>query len=112
MINGLEALEELKFQVGNITYYTRDLQITTVQVRGSGLFEIIENELKNYYALKKECEEAKWYQEHKALEIVKKFVWVEDGEIHLGLYADSEIILSKDDFETQEEYDLLNEVLL
>ena len=43
----------------------------------------------------------------KTLEIIKKFVWVEDGEIHLGLYADSEIILSENDFETQEEYDLL-----
>lgn len=34
-------------------------------------FNIIENELKDYYALKKECEEAKWYQEHKALKIIK-----------------------------------------
>ena len=46
-------------------------------------------------------------EELKTLEIVKKFVWVENGEIHLGLYADSEIILNENDFETQEEYDLL-----
>ena len=51
-------------------------------------------------------------QELKTLEIVKKFVWVENGEIHLGLYADSEIILSENDFETQEEFELLKEVLL
>lgn len=46
MNKGLEALEELKFQVGNITYYTKDLQATAIQVRDSGLFEIIEKELK------------------------------------------------------------------
>ena len=40
-----EALEELRFQVGNITYYTKDLQRTTFEVRDSGLFEIIENDL-------------------------------------------------------------------
>lgn len=45
-MNGLEALEELKFQVGNITYYTRDLKETTFKVKDSGLFEILEKELK------------------------------------------------------------------
>ena len=41
-MTALEALQELKFQVGNITYYTKDLKATPFQVRESGLFEIIE----------------------------------------------------------------------
>ena len=48
----------------------------------------------------------------KALESVKDFVWIENGEIHLGLYGDSEIVLRENDFESKEKYDLLKEVLL
>lgn len=48
-----EALEELRFQVGNITYFTRDLQITTFKVRDSGLFEIIAKDLEVLEIIKK-----------------------------------------------------------
>lgn len=48
-----------------------------------------------------------------ALEIIKKysFVFVEDGQLKSGRYADIEILLDEDDFETKEEYELLKEVL-
>lgn len=88
-MKGLEALEELKFQVGNITYHTRDLQITTFKVRDSGLFETIEKELK-------------------ALEIIKKYVYVSKPfkkACYICLNDESEMIL-------EQEYDLLKEVLL
>lgn len=51
-------------------------------------------------------------KELKALEIIKDFVWIENDEIHLGLYGDSEIVLRENDFESKEKYDLLKEVLL
>lgn len=51
-----EALEELKFQVGNITYFTHDsegiLRMATYQVRDSGLFEIIAKSLEVLEILK------------------------------------------------------------
>lgn len=51
-----EALEELRSQVGNITYFTHDsegvLQMATFQVRDSGLFEIIEKDLEVLKILK------------------------------------------------------------
>ncbi len=83
--------------------------------------DIIEIALKDYYALKKECKEAKWYQEHKALEIIKDkpqreiilFLW---GK--LNTYEDYLKETDKWDIGygdlvlTEEEYDLLKEVLL
>lgn len=50
-------------------------------------------------------------KELKAFEIIKDFVWMENGEIHLGLYGDVEIILTEGDFESKEKYDLLKEML-
>ena len=49
-----------------------------------------------------------------ALEIIKKysFVFVEDGQLKSGRYADVEILLDESDFETKEEYELLKEVLV
>ena len=51
-------------------------------------------------------------KELKALEIIKDFVWIENDEIHIGLYGDSEIVLRENDFESKEKYDLLKEMLL
>lgn len=50
-------------------------------------------------------------KEHKDLEIIKKFIWVEDGKLKCGRYADIEIELEEEDFESEEEFDLLKEVL-
>lgn len=52
-------------------------------------------------------------KELKALEIIKEylFVFVENGQLKSGRYADIEILLDESDFETKEEYELLKEVL-
>lgn len=50
-------------------------------------------------------------KELKAFEIIKDFIWIENGEMHLGLYGDIEITLREDDFESKEKYDLLKEEL-
>ena len=52
-------------------------------------------------------------RELKALEIIKKysFVFVENGQLKSGKYADIELLLDETDFENQEEYELLKEVL-
>lgn len=51
-----EALEELRFQVGNITYFTHYtegiLRMATYKVRDSGLFETIEKDLNDFEWLK------------------------------------------------------------
>ena len=49
-------------------------------------------------------------QELKTLEIIEKFVWIENGQIHLGLYGDTEIVLRENDFESKEEYKLLKKI--
>ena len=46
-----------------------------------------------------------------ALVLVMEFVWMEDGEIRLGLYGDVEIPLKESDFKSKREYDLLREAL-
>lgn len=60
----------------------------------------------------KKCKEV-IEKELKALEIIKEcsFVFVENGQLKSGRYADIEILLDKDDFETKEDYELLKEVL-
>lgn len=50
-------------------------------------------------------------KELKALDVIKEFVWMEDGEIRLGLHGDVEIPLKEGDFKSKKEYDLLKEVL-
>lgn len=67
-----EALKELKFQVGNITYFNHDLQSTTFKVRDSGLFEIIEKDLE-------------------VLEILKPFVKLETLNPYCSIYKDESI---------------------
>ena len=47
----------------------------------------------------------------KALEIIKKFIWVEDGKLKCGRFGDIEIELDKSDFESKEYFDTLKEVL-
>lgn len=46
-----------------------------------------------------------------ALEIIKRFIWVEDDKLMCGRYGDVEIELDESDFEDEEEFDLLKEVL-
>ncbi|MBR1984467.1 MAG: hypothetical protein IKA31_01885 [Clostridia bacterium] len=105
MNKGLEALEELKFQVGNITYHTHDLQITTFKVRDSGLFELIEKELKALEIIKE-----------KNVDIVGvKKLSLEDYNkgVELGdKYKPKEMKECPYKKLTQDEYDLLKEVLL
>ena len=93
MSKGSDALEELKFQVGNITYFTRDLQITTFQVRDSGLFEIIGKELAALEIIKENDVDIVALKISKDL---KQYNCKEDGRCPL----------------VQEEYDLLRETLL
>lgn len=50
-------------------------------------------------------------KQEKALEIIKRFIWIENDKLKCGRYADIEIELDKSDFENKEEYDLLKEVL-
>lgn len=48
----LEALEELKFQIGGAYLHTHDLQVTPYQVKETCLFEVIEDALKDYELMK------------------------------------------------------------
>ena len=81
-----EALEELKFQVGNITYFTHDLQATTIKVRDSDLFEIIEKDLeifdeletlKDYYPPFREFLEEMFKRKHNE-DLTKIKEWLEN----------------------------------
>lgn len=96
MSKGLRALKRLSAVA---SMYCDDCA-TSEEDLDRGMFE------KDYQAVKT------IEKELKALEIIKRFVWIENGEIHLGLYGDSEIVLKENDFESKEEYDLLKEVLL
>ena len=48
----------------------------------------------------------------KALEIIKehRFLFVEKGQLYVGRYADTELLLEEDDFQDKQEYELLKEV--
>ena len=48
----------------------------------------------------------------KALEIIKehRFLFVEKGQLYVGRYADTELLLEEDDFQDKHEYELLKEV--
>ena len=84
------------------------------------LLSPIEKELKDYYALKKECEEAKWYREHKAFEIIKNKK-VDIHTLYRGCsilgdtfdsYNNAMLVHRGVQYElTKEEYELLKEVL-
>ena len=85
----LEALEEIKYQVGSIRACSHDIppQITTFLVRETNWFSIIETALK-------------------ALEIIKKYYKFEENQFYP--FKRKNLL----EMETQEEYDLLKEVLL
>lgn len=113
MSKGLEAIQEYKRVTCSNCQY-KDKENCDVLCFSN----IIEKELKDYYSLKKECEEAKWYQEHKVLEIINK------KNIDVALLKLSENVeryneqiklthLTIPYYElTKEEYDLLKEELL
>ena len=115
-LSGLEALKKIDFDLNyEITDDNGYSLETPIKVRDFLEEEIstIEKELKDYYALKKECEEAKWYQEHKALEIIKRepsmVGWqagYEDYEDYLDNTPEEQRYIN-----SKEEYDLLKEVL-
>ena len=46
------------------------------------------------------------------LEIIKEqgFLFVEKGQLYVGRYADTELLLEEDDFQDKQEYELLKEV--
>jgi len=51
-------------------------------------------------------------EQSKVLNIIKeKVIWVENDKLMCGRYADIEIELDEEDFESKEEFDLLKEVL-
>lgn len=79
-----------------------------------GKIEVSVSDERDYISLK--LSQTKEYsliaKELRAFEIIKDFVWIESGEIHLGLYGDSEVVLREKDFESKEKYDLLKKVLL
>jgi len=102
----------------------KDLSKLVFIYGGVEQYNIIEKELKDYYDLKKECEEAKWYQEHKALEIIKKALCKKDNlelayydndgnkSYYVRIYAqlDNDGEFFEEEL-TKEDYDLLTEVL-
>lgn len=108
MSKGLEALKEL---LRNHPYHEEDCdRVVTIEKELKELKERREmmrrfNEACVPMILENETE-----KKLKALEIIKDFVWIENDEIHLGLYGDSEIVLRENDFETQEEYELLKKI--
>ena len=108
MNKGLKALEELKFQVGNITYFTRDLQITTFKVRDSGLFEIIEKELKDKEKLEKAFNIIKNKQANikNLIEYCYNVALSYEEYVDHFNYSDNYFDLGKE-LLTEEEYDLL-----
>ena len=101
-IKGSDALKELKeacaTHMGRMVYILQEDK-----------FDIIEKELKDYYALKKECEEAKWYQEHKALKIIKETLKITFNDEELTIGIDDVYFLT---FKDKTKYDLLKEVSL
>ena len=121
MSKGLEALEELKFQVGNITYHTRDLQITTFKVRDSGLFEVIEKELKSKEKTDKVLEIVKtlFHSRCKLYERTENIETCNEAGCHAEKVATTSYILEFRNYDLhyefhldREEYDLLWEILV
>ena len=98
MSKGLEALNSLK-SMACVEAGPQNKYITYAK-------EMEHNEMveEKYNIIEKEL---------KVLEMLKKysFVFVEKGELKSGKYADIELLLDETDFENQEEYELLKEVL-
>lgn len=122
MSKELEALEEIKRQVGNIHYFdfTQNMPtMTTIPLVDTTLFKIVENALKDYEKLKGEYDKLESIYTHfikqynqllkdhskmlKALEIIKRWTKITEwGEI---IFVVDHTCMPK------EEYDLLKEVL-
>jgi len=100
-----QALEE----IGKHLDYSQGLADERPTSDSFVAYKILEKELKDYYALQKECEEAKWYQEHKALEIIKEIL---DDDLFSKLNSNSRKIIKEIiDKLPKEKLDLLKEVL-
>lgn len=104
-----EGLKALKRLIGNKVF------ISLGRIQGKKQFaidiNIIEKELKDYYALKKECNESKWYQEHRALEAIKSIEGFVDEEDFF--YDDEEDKYYFFGYKiSKEKFELLKEVLL
>lgn len=95
-----EALEDLRFQVGNITYFTKDLKMTTFIVKDSCIFEIIEKDLDVLEILKKK---------EVAIDELKNCI-KEDSKNYPALEEYNAFAGDKNSL-TQEEFDLLKEWL-
>ena len=111
MNKGLKALETLKLLKDFVLKNNKNGLDRRLII---GSCDILEKELKDYYALKKECEEAKWYQEHKALKIIKEKIKFEIIKaIPFNNYTEYYVVVNdKEIVFDQEEYDLLKETLL
>lgn len=117
MTKELEAFEELKRQVGNMPYTSYDNGLgnrTTFLIKDSAIFPIIENALKEHELMKDiritaRFDLAQVNKEHKALEIIKK------KEVNVEIFNSCPNLYEYNNWATQltqEEYDLLKEVLL
>lgn len=130
MTKELEAFEDLKRQVGNMPYTSYDNGLgnrTTFLIKDSAIFPIIENALKEYESAKNiikalNKERAKNIIKIKALEIIRE-TRVDTNLIKLSEdydhYCSMEAIkilnnvqTTKQKGITEEEYNLLKEVLL
>lgn len=51
-------------------------------------------------------------EEHlQALNVIKKFIWVENDKLKCGRFGDIEIELDEFDFESKEQYESIKEIL-
>lgn len=106
MSEGLEALHHPRIKSARVDISAEGKHnIAYMHFDDTKQYAAIENELKDYYALKKECEEAKWYQEHKAL---NEIVALHDKWLGNGM-SDFEFFTLLNDIKYK--YGLENEVL-
>lgn len=89
-LTGLKSLEVLKQLKDFVLEFTKnDLDRKFI----NGSFDIIKKELE-------------------ALEIIKehRFLFVEKGQLYVGRCCDVELLVEEDDFQDEQEYELLKEV--
>ena len=101
MSKGLEALEELLYYA-NLNF-ERENERKTEFTNKLEQMDIADNE-ENFKIIKKYLE---------ALEIIKehRFLFVEKGQLYVGRYADTELLLEENDFQDKQEYELLKEAV-
>lgn len=80
-ITPFKALEMIKKQVGNIHVFTDEMppQQTSVELRNSGLFEIIEQAFDEYLILQKMRAEYKAIEEKIGISLITLFSAIENG---------------------------------